>query len=314
MRTAAIILIIFSPLFGLPQELSRVISKTTEGNSSELFVKQDRDSGTISIYRSDKKSAPLLIQNAKQNERPFIHPIVAPDGRGILTQYRPPHHLHQTGLFWGFKMLNGRDYFMNWQQDYWRKVSDSVIKSKGQLIQWQTSYDLLDEKGMVALSETTNWTIQIKDGSYWIDLVWKGNAKTDITFGKFYVGGLFLRMPWFKGIAGEVINSNGQRNEEAEGQKALWTDVGMAIEGRDDLGHFAIFDHPANKSFPITWRVDNELGVGPSRQITGDWKLDKGRTEVIRYRLIVYTGEFNHDRLMKLWKEYSCTTPYSMPN
>jgi hypothetical protein len=278
----------------------------SKGDSAELFVKHNTDSGTISIYRSKENGAPILVQNAKRNERPYIHPIVAPDGKGILTQFRPPHHLHQTGLYWGLKMVNGRDYFMNWQQDYWRKVSDSVITSTGQSVEWKTVYDLLDEKGMVCLTETQHWTMQIKDGAYWIDLVWKGDAKKDITVGKFYVGGLFLRMPWFKGIAGEVINSNGQRNQEAEGQKALWTDVGMAITSRADWGHFAIFDHPGNKTFPVAWRVDNELGVGPSRQITGDWKLNKGSSEIVRYRIVVYTGDFNHDKLMKLWKEFCC--------
>jgi hypothetical protein len=295
-----------------PWDDAFVVNLLPNNLSQELVVKHDRDSGIISVYRSTSMNSPIIVQNAKENERPFIHPIVAPDGRGVLTQYRPPHHVHQTGLFWGFKMVNGRDYFMNWKQDYWRKVSDSVIKSKGQSVQWQTAYDLIDEKGLVSLSETTNWIFQIKDGSYWIDLVWEGVAKTDITFGKFYVGGLFLRMPWFEGIAGEVINSNGLRNQEAEGQKALWTDIGMAIEGRNDWGHVAIFDHPDNKSFPTPWRVDNELGVGPSRQIAGDWKLSKGSKEVIRYRLIVYTGEFNHDKLMKLWKEYCCSNPASV--
>lgn len=272
----------------------------------ELFVKHDQDSGMISIYRSGEQNVPLLIQNARKNERPYIHPINAPDGKGIFTQYRPSHHLHQTGLFWGLKMVNGRDYFMNWQHDYWRKRADSVIKSRGESVEWKTVYDLLDETGAVCLSETMHWTFQVKDGAYWIDLVWKGDARKDITVGKFYVGGLFLRMPWFKGIAGEVINSNGQRNQEAEGQKALWTDVGMSIASRDDWAHFAIFDHPDNKSFPVGWRVDYELGVGPSRQIAGDWKLSKGNSEIVRYRLIVYTGQFNHDRLMQLWKAYCC--------
>jgi hypothetical protein len=52
--------------------------------------------------------------------------------------------------------------------------------------------------------------------------------------------------------------------------------------------------------------VDNELGVGPSRQILGDWNLSKGETEIIRYRLIVYTGDFEQDRLNTAWKEYVC--------
>ena len=54
-----------------------------------------------------------------------------------------------------------------------------------------------------------------------------------------------------------------QRNENAEGKRAMWMDVGMQVEGRDDFAHVAIFDHPQNAEFPQPWRVDGQLGVGP---------------------------------------------------
>src|SRR5688500_20260194 len=41
----------------------------------------------------------------------------------LLTEYSPAHHKHQTGLYWGFTRLNGRDFFHNPQGDYWRRVS-----------------------------------------------------------------------------------------------------------------------------------------------------------------------------------------------
>ena len=139
-----------------------------------------------------------------------------------------------------------------------------------------------------------------------VDIEWRGKARTDITFGKYYVGGLFLRMPWHKGIAGEVVNAAGQHNLEGEAQRAIWMDVGMQVEGRDDWAHMAVFDHPDNKGFPISWRVDTQMGIGPSRQIMGDWKLNKGETEIIRYRIIIYTGKRDDIQLTKLWKEYVC--------
>lgn len=61
---------------------------------------------------------------------------------------------------------------------------------------------------------------------------------------------------------------------------------------------------PDNKGFPIPWRVDNELGVGPSRQILGDWNLDEGETEIVRYRLVVYTGDLAASELTHSWIEY----------
>lgn len=303
MKTVVIILL---SVFYYNSSGHRASTFNGPGIKSELIVKEDKANGTISIYRKSEQE-PILVHNAKSNERPFIHPVVAPDGKGVLTEYRPAHHPHQTGIYWGFKLVNGRDYFMKWQGDYWRKSSGNVLKLKGKQVQWQTVYDLLDEKGNSSLTETATWSLQEKDGKYLLDLFWKGNANTDITFGKFYVGGLFLRMPWSKGAAGEVVNANGQRNSEAEGQRSIWTDVGVSIEGRNDWGHVAIFDHPQNKSFPIAWRVDSELGVGPSRQILGDWKLNKGETEVVRYRLVIYTGHLNQEELTHLWREFSCT-------
>ena len=120
------------------------------------------------------------------------------------------------------------------------------------------------------------------------------------------MGGLFIRMPWKLGIQGEVINSNGERNvEEAEGQRAIWTDVGMEIEGRKDWGHIAILDHPDNVAHPTPWRVDKQLGIGPSRQILGKWKLEKGEVTTERYRLIIYTGKLDDQLLKERWESYA---------
>jgi hypothetical protein len=274
-----------------------------DANTPVLSVRHDQTAETISVFRGGDEL--LLTQNVKSNVRPYIHPIVAPDGNGMLTEFSPSHHKHQTGLYWGLKKVNGRDYFMNWQQDYWRKVSAHVIDKKGSTVKWQTAYNLLDEQGNAILTETQNWSMREVNGKFFLDLEWRGEAKTDVTMEKFYVGGLFLRMPWHDGIDGEVINSEGKRNGEAEGQRAQWTDIGVQIDGRKDKGHIAIFDHPANDGFPNAWRIDNELGVGPSRQIRGNWSIQKGQSEEIRYRLIVYTGQFNNETIAQLWKEYS---------
>ena len=269
-----------------------------------LKLEHDKKNGTISLLRTNEER-PILVQHAKAGTRPYIHPIVAPDGKGELTEFSPPHHKHQTGLYWGLKELNGRDYFMNWKGDYWRKVSTSIIADHGPMIQWQTVYDLLDEKGTAILRETQIWSMQQSEGKYVLDLEWRGEAKTQVKMEKFYVGGLFLRMPWREGIAGEVISADGKKNGEAEGQRAKWNDIGIQIDGRKDKAHIAILDHPNNADSPVPWRVDNELGIGPARQILGDWSIQKGKSEIIRYRLIVYTGDFKIHDINRLWKKYA---------
>ena len=268
-----------------------------------LRIMQDSAAASISVFRSNSRQ-PILTQIAKKDERPYLHPIIAPDGRGVITEYRPSHHLHQTGIYWGLKLVNGRDFFMNWKNDYWRGVSASIVENKSKQVKWQTVYEMLDENGNILMVEIQNWSMRDYGGHYILDLEWRGEAKTDVVMGKFYVGGLFVRMPWVKGSVGEIVNSAGQKNKEIEAQRAIWSDVGIMIDGRDDFAHIAIFDHPDNKAFPTPWRYDSQLGLGPSRQILGDWKIQKGETEVIRYRLVVYTGVLNPKELTTSWKDF----------
>lgn len=268
-----------------------------------LRVEQEESAASISVFRGSSRQ-PILTQVAKKDERPYLHPIIAPDGKGVMTEYRPSHHPHQTGIYWGLKLVNGRDFFMNWNKDYWRGVSASIVESKGRQVRWQTVYEMLDQNGDVIMVETQNWLMQDYGGHYILDLEWKGEAKTDLVMGKFYVGGLFVRMPWVKESVGEIVNATGQKNKDVEAQRAIWSDVGIMLEGRDDLAHIAIFDHPDNKAFPTPWRYDSQLGLGPSRQILGDWEIAKGQTELIRYRLFIYTGALDSKELTRSWKDF----------
>ena len=115
----------------------------------------DKDAATISVFTGNKNK-PILVQNAKSGFRPYLHPIVAPDGKGLLTENSPEHHAHQTGLYWGFtrvngkkmvidslmnffyepkteeqKAIKGRDYFHNPGKEYWKRLSFDIIDSIG---------------------------------------------------------------------------------------------------------------------------------------------------------------------------------------
>ncbi len=271
---------------------------------TELSMVHDEQSGTLSVFRLNEKT-PILTQVAKADFRPYLHPILAPDGKGILTEYSPGHHKHQTGIYWGYTRINGRDYFHHPEGEYWKKISAKVIKNKGTEVKWETTYDLLDEQGKTVLTETQTWTMSEENGKYFLNVEWTGEAHTEVTFDKYDYGGLFIRMPWKEGIDGEVINAARQRNEKAEGQRAMWVDVGMKVEGRQDRAHIAIFDHPENKGFPQHWRVDGQFGVGTARARLSSWQLKKGQIEVIKHQLVIYTGEFNDVQVNEWWSAYS---------
>ncbi len=269
-------------------------------------VEHDPVSGLLNVYGQGIDSA-VITQNAKEGIRPYLHPIRTPGGGGVLTEIHPDHHPHQTGVYWGLKKVNGRDYFTNYRAGHYQRQSVLVLQPKGKEVKWQTVYNLLDEQGEPILQETHTWSVRQEDSRMLLDLEWQGKALTQITVEQFFVGGLFMRMPWSKDIQGEAVNSLGETNREAaDGHRAIWTDVGMQISGMKRWGHIAILDHPDNTAFPTPWRVDGQLGVGPSRQILGDWSLAKGEVTTERYRLIIYEGDLNRQALTSLWKDYVC--------
>ncbi len=271
---------------------------------ASLTLRQESATHTISVYR-DGVAAPILTQNARPDFRPYLHPIVAPDGKGVLTEFSPGHHKHQTGLYWGLTRVNGRDYFHNPDNGYWRRVSSEPIIARGNEVKWSTVYHLLDAAGQPIMAETQVWTMRDSGDRYLLDLEWKGEGLIDLTVAKYEYGGLFLRMPWRAGMEGAVINSARQRNDRANGQRAIWADVGLKVEGRTDLAHIAIFDHPKNAGYPLTWRVDGQMGVGPSRAISGDWQIAKGKSETVRHQFVIYTGALDDVALTEAWKAYT---------
>ena len=275
---------------------------------AQLEIKHDKDGGKIEIYRTGQ-AEPILTQNAREDFRPFVHPMTSPDGKGVLTQSSPTHHRHQTGLYWGMTRVNQRDFFHHPDGEYWKRVAATVLKPQSSesdpSVSWQTVYDLLDADGTAMMQETQTWTMSDQGDRYILDLVWKGKAHTDVTVGKYDYGGLFLRMPWTSETKGEIVNSARQKDQRAEGQRAVWLDVGMEVEGRDDWAHMAIFDHPKNSGFPTPWRVDGQMGVGPARARLGDWKIPSGAEEVFRHQIHVYSGALNDLELTEAWSKFS---------
>ncbi len=279
----------------------------------ELRVVQDESAQTISIF-VESRTVPILVQEARVDHRPYLHPMVAPDGNGVLTEYSPGHHKHQTGIYWGFTRINDRDYFHHPAEGYWEREGFRVLNAEGDVVEWETVYALNDEAGEPIMIETQRWAMRLDDGRYLLDLTWSGRAVVDLTLAEQQYGGLFIRMPWRKGVSqGKAVNSSMQVNNAAEGKRVRWVDVGMSIEGRDDMGHIAVLDHPQNRNFPQAWRVDGQMGFGPAPSRLGEWSIKQGDAAIYRHRLVVYSGELDEDQMNRDWEAYREQPPFPHP-
>ena len=211
------------------------------------------DASSIEVLRGSDETS-IVTQVAREDFRPYLHPILAPDGSEMLSEFRPRHHPHQTGLYWGFTDVNGRDYFHHPKATHWRRVSVTVLKGRAEQ---------------------------------------PGDAVRDVTIGEHDYGGLFLRMPWRPGVKARAVNSARQADARAEGQRATWLALGIEIGKRGAMTHVAILDHPNNPGFPTPWRVDPQYGVGPAPTRLGPRTVPAGKSLGYQYRLLIYSGELD---------------------
>ena len=265
----------------------------------------------LAIYRAGL-DAPLLVQNAAPDKRPFIHPILAPDGCGELTENEPGHHLWQHGLYVGLNDVNG---FGFWTEGLSGNANDGTFhpaplaapEVQPNRVSWPVTTDWRAPDGESLLLETQNWTLKDHQSTLALDVEWTLSAAQDLRFGQYAYGGLFLRMPWRRETHGEILTSEGADSvERAEGQQARWIALAMPSPGRKNgAAGFGFFDHPANPQHPNPWRVDGNLGITPSRCIEGAWNLAEGESSTNCYRLIAFVGAINSEFIKAQWQNFA---------
>jgi hypothetical protein len=146
----------------------------------------------------------------------------------VLTELSPAHHPHQTGLYWGLTRVNGRDFFRQRGGDHWRRVELRAVTAAADEVAWLTVYDLLGADGSALLARRNAGHCANPPAGICSKLSWTAEALVDVTVGEYNYGGLFLRMPWREGRTAQVIDSNRQRDERADQQRAILGRCGPA--------------------------------------------------------------------------------------
>ncbi len=257
---------------------------------------------------------PVLVQNAVPHERPFIHPLLAADGMGELTENEPPHHPWQHGLYTGLNDVNGYGF---WTENLTGKPQEGSFHPLPliapvvceQSVAWTVVTEWKATGGELLLTEKQEWIWEEREATFTLDLHWILQAATDLRFGHSSYGGLFLRMPWRASTQGEVLNSEGANSQAtAEGQRARWLALSMPLPKREvGRAGVALLDHPSNPQYPNPWRVDDNLGISPSRCIAGEWSLAAHEITTSRYRLVAFNGSSDGSFIEAQWKLFAAS-------
>ena len=230
--------------------------------------------------------------------RPYLHPVRDAAGQVVLTEDRPADHPWQHGIFTGFHRVNGFNY---WKEDEGKQrfVKLLDLQESSSRVSWRALVEWVAPDGHVVLEEEDAVTIHAPEtgDAYVIDFEFLLRARErDVTFGRFFVGGLSVRMPWDPTDPRQThLNSEGLRNRECEQQRAAWCNVERPF-GDETFG-IAVFDHPSNPNHPPGWRADEQGLINPNLSSLGDWRLAAQQAQRFRYRLLVYRGSATRDEL-----------------
>jgi len=244
----------------------------------------------------------------KPNARPYLHPVRDAKGKEILTEDKPADHPWQHGIFTGFHRVNGLNY---WKEDQGRQrfVRLMDLKEMSDRVSWRALVELVAPNGEVVLEEEDAITIYApEDADTYIidfDLLLRARPRDkDVNFGKYFVGGLAVRMPWDKVNPRQThLNSEGKRNRECEQSRARWCNVERPF-GQETFG-IAIFDHPDNPNHPCGWRADEQGLINPNVSFAADWSIAAGKQQLFKYRLVVYRGSATQEQLSARFKAFA---------
>lgn len=242
----------------------------------------------------------------KENQRPYLHPLRDASGKVVLSEDKPADHPWQHGVFTGFHRVNGFNY---WKEDQGKQrfVRLLDLSEASDRVSWRALTELTAPNGDVVLDEEDAVTIHAPESvdAYVIDfdLLLRARDK-DVTFGKYFVGGLSVRMPWDKERPRQThLNSEGQRNRDCEQQRAKWCNVERPF-GDDTFG-IAVFDHPDNPNHPSGWRVDEQGLINPNVSSVADWVIAARKQQSFKYRLVVYRGSATHKELSARFEAFA---------
>jgi hypothetical protein len=268
---------------------------------------------SFSLHRAGGET-PLMVVNARPHHRPYIHPIHAPDGSGILTEAPEKNYNWHLGLWFGLNNVNRKNFWSDNAQFHPKPLN--VPKPEGNRVaftiesDWQTIDSRRPERppGPVTLTEYQAWTITDHGDHYTLDLVWTAKAgASDVVFGKADYGGLFVRLLGGRNPQNsEGVKGTKEKRDAPEALPARW----MLLEDHSKSraagknAFVAIMDHPANLGHPVPWRVSGSH-FGTSLCKAQEWTLKAGESAVFRYRVLVASRAPDISFVESQWKEFA---------
>ena len=254
---------------------------------------------------------------------PMLFPLLSATGERMTRDYpmikgtenESEDHPHHRSLWLTHGDVSGVN-FWNEVEKQGKIVHRGFIKTEAPTL--AAAHDWIDIKEKIVCTDICTMTFGGDETARWIDFKWEITAGENGTvFGDTKEGTFALRvagtMDVTRKMGGEIVSSEGYKNDDAWGKRASWVDYHGPVAEKT-LG-IAIMNHPASDFYPTYWHVRtyglfaaNPFGVHDftesSDKKLGEFTLEAGKTLTLLYRVYIHPGDEKTGRVAEVFEEY----------
>lgn len=253
----------------------------------------------------------------------FIHPLWSPGGQ-VLTRIQPPDHYHHYGLwnpwthvlfegdtidFWNLNGRTGTVRFAN----FISSTSGSVFGQYATIHEHIVFPDTKREKVAIRELQTVRVYAPTDHNYYIADITIEMDCpESAVRLLEYRYGGIGWRATeaWTKDNS-KVLSSEGKTRKDADGSKARWCIVQGEVDGK--TAGAVMMSYPLNYNHPEPLRIwpenanrnrgDMFANFSPTKD--KDWQLAPGIPQILRYRFIVFDGDFSAEKAEAAWHYFA---------
>ena len=256
---------------------------------------------------------------------PYFYPMIGPTGVNITRHWpmaegenEEHDHPHHRSLWFTHGEVNGHDF---WQKGAAKIVHDKFnrIKNGPGVGVIQSRNKWVSKDGRVICTDTRTHRFYNRPEGQLMDfeiIIHASNG--EVILGDTKEGSMAIRLAPSMRVEGKVgkghiVNSEGNRDNDAWGKRAAWCDYYGPLNG--NVVGVAIFDHPKNPRHPTWWHVRgyglfaaNPFGVHyfeEKSKGTGDLTIKASESATFRYRLYFHRGDEKQGKVAEHYIRYA---------
>ena len=255
----------------------------------------------------------------------FIHPVWTPHGQE-LTRIQAPDHYHHYGIwnpwthvlfekdtvdFWNLRDKKGAVRFANFTE-----VTNGEVYSEFSALHEHVVFkkDGSEKTALNELQTVRIYNPQPNSDYYIVDITSQLNCASEspvLILAYRYAGLGWRTTGYWNDENCEVLTSEGNTRDDTDGKKAKWCIVQGALPG-NEYGGIAFLSYPGNFNHPEPMRIwvkgtnkrgDMFFNFAPTKD--KDWLLEPGKTYVLKYRLIVFSGKLDAAKAESAWQFFA---------